>query len=408
MSKYTIMHKDIAVSDVTISDVSGAMTSIDGIINEQHLPVGIKYTVRNQTDYSRLIEWWRGRSIPASRLGIDEVIKTLDIENTQVLLTKNMGLSLSDHYWIKPYGSELKYSEVNFYQNGFSEDLGDLLLGISNTTTVDKSINLLTPNNSSDGFLPKKWKITNGTRCLIKGGDLPVYQQPINEIIASSIMERLNIPHVDYKLIWYRDKPYCICEDMVDMQSELVSGENIRNIRRKENDENDYLHYVNICTDLGIADIQHNLDMMIVLDFLITNEDRHFNNFGLLRNPDTLEWIGIAPIYDSGNSLRYKSLTESFTKDGIVCKPFKATHNEQLELVTSFDWYEPSNLNGIEDEIRELLNNDKVSEYISPMRASAICDWLSKKIGYLERTALSKEKTQKFITSKPKFDYADN
>ena len=42
---------------------------------------------------------------------------------------------------------------------------------------------------------------------------------------------------------------------------------------------------------------------MIVLDYLIVNEDRHQNNFGVVRNAETLEYLGAAPIYDSGTSL---------------------------------------------------------------------------------------------------------
>lgn len=40
---------------------------------------------------------------------------------------------------------------------------------------------------------------------------------------------------------------------------------------------------------------------MIVLDYLIVNEDRHQNNFGVVRNAETLEYLGAAPIYDSGH-----------------------------------------------------------------------------------------------------------
>jgi len=62
-------------------------------------------------------------------------------------------------------------------------------------------------------------------------------------------------------------------------------------------------------------------------DFLITNTDRHMNNIAILRNPDTLKVIGMAPIYDSGNSmfykdsideLRYKNLKEIKTNSFIV------------------------------------------------------------------------------------------
>lgn len=47
---------------------------------------------------------------------------------------------------------------------------------------------------------------------------------------------------------------------------------------------------------------------MLVLDYIIANEDRHFNNFGALRNAETLEWLGMAPIYDSGSSLGYDKM----------------------------------------------------------------------------------------------------
>ena len=40
-------------------------------------------------------------------------------------------------------------------------------------------------------------------------------------------------------------------------------------------------------------------------DFLMTNKDRHLANFGLLRDSNTLECIGPAPIFDTGNSMFY-------------------------------------------------------------------------------------------------------
>ena len=78
---------------------------------------------------------------------------------------------------------------------------------------------------------------------------------------------------------------------------------------------------------------------MIVLDFLIGNEDRHFNNFGLIRNAVTLEWIGVAPIFDCGTSLWYNT-QESLIKPlspNLPAKPLKKTHREQT------GWHERRN-----------------------------------------------------------------
>lgn len=79
---------------------------------------------------------------------------------------------------------------------------------------------------------------------------------------------------------------------------------------------------------------------MIVIDYLLANTDRHYNNFGAIRNANSLEWIGSAPIYDSGTSLWCNTPTKLIRPlaSDLPSKPFKETHEEQLKLVSSFDW----------------------------------------------------------------------
>lgn len=144
-----------------------------------------------------------------------------------------------------------------------------------------------------------------------------------------------------------------------------------------------YQHYRNCCEKLGVPNVTHALDQMLVLDYLIANEDRHFNNFGLLRNPDTLEWLGPAPIYDSGSSLGYDKLTPQIRSGtGITCKPFKRTHQEQLRLVTSFAWLDLSKLDGVEQDIRETFAG--AEEFIDKERVEAIITSVNQRIQTLE------------------------
>ena len=44
---------------------------------------------------------------------------------------------------------------------------------------------------------------------------------------------------------------------------------------------------------------------MIMTDFIITNSDRHWYNFGILRDVETLRFVSMAPIFDNGNSMFY-------------------------------------------------------------------------------------------------------
>ena len=62
---------------------------------------------------------------------------------------------------------------------------------------------------------------------------------------------------------------------------------------------------------------------MITVDYLLANEDRHQNNFGVIRNAETLEYLGPAPLYDNGSSLWFDKPTAMIGGGRVVCKPFK-------------------------------------------------------------------------------------
>jgi len=385
--RYTLMHKNIAVADIDIDEILGGISKIRGIISKEHLPVGVvPMQCQNETiDRFAFNQWWTGRSIPASRMGLSDMLDTLGIASSNLLLTKCLGLSLSDHYWIRPYESNMLWEDVNFFDNDFSEDIGDLLFG---TNGKNSGFDLSSPDNTSDGNLKKRWKIIDGKRCLLKSGSNPYSQQTFNEVIASKIMERFGIDHVPYSVTWINDEPYSVCEDFVTKDTELISAWRVLQLRTKANHESEYLHYVNICRELGI-DIVSSLDKMIVLDYIIANEDRHFNNFGLLRDANTIEWIGAAPIFDSGTSLWYDRLTSRIPINGVNCKPFKKTHGEQLKLVSSLEWFEASKLDGIEDEILEVFSDDKAAQYIDTERAKTIAAEVRNRIEVVESMAMS-------------------
>lgn len=383
--KYTLMHKNISVADIEIDEAIGGITAIDNISAKEHLPIGVLHPLRHNETVDRyaLNHWWAGRSIPASRMGVADALDTLGVYNTKLLLTKCLGLSLSDHYWIKPFNSNISWENVNFFDNDFSDDIGDVLFGMNDKKA---GFDFLSPDNTSDGNLQKRWKIIDGKRCLLKSGSAPFRQQPFNEAIAVIIMNKLAIDHVPYSVTWIEHKPYSVCEDFVTKHTELISAWRIMQLRPKANHENEYLHYVNICNELGI-DIVPALNRMIVLDYIIANEDRHFNNFGLLRNADTLEWLSAAPIYDSGTSLWYDTATVNISGSDVLCKPFKKKHSEQLKLVSSFDWLDTSKLDGIENEILDILCNDKAVQYVEVERARAIVAEVRKRIDLLGKFA---------------------
>lgn len=380
--KCLLMHKRIPVADIELDDATGFVRRLGEIYAPKHMPIGIP--IKNKTaDRAAFNTWWTDRAIPASRSGIREALEELEIADTKLLLVRCYGLSLSDQYWVKPEDSELKWDDINFFEHLFSDDIGDILFGAPKKGNV---LNLSSPDNTSDGFLKKRWKIIDGRRCLIKGGSNPFRQQPFNEVIASEIMERLDILHVPYTLIWNKDAPYSVCVDFIDENTELIPAWRVMMTQKKSNSTSVYRHFVNCCEALGVSGVVSFLDRMITLDYIIANEDRHFNNFGLLRNAETLEWLGMAPIYDSGSSLGYDKLPGQMRNErNVVCKPFKNHHLEQLKLVHSFDWLDLSRLYDIEEIIRAVLSTDTDELYIDEYRIAAVVSSVKRRLENLEQ-----------------------
>ena len=367
MMKYILMHREIEVAEIELDELSH-ITNIYEVYAEEHFPVGT--LGKHGVDKTMLAKWWAKRSIPASRSGLRETLDLLHMSVPQELLAKCYGLSLSDQYWISPKDKPLMWKEINFFDHDFSEDVGNLLFGYGE---FSDSMSLISPDNTSDGQLIKKWKIADGKRVLIKGGSNPYQQEPLCEVIASGIAERLCIPHTKYTLLWKHEKPFSVCQDFITSETELVSAYHIMQSRKKPNDLSDYEFYLNCAEQLGVKNIREQTEKMIVLDFLIGNEDRHFNNFGLIRNAVTLEWIDVAPIFDCGTSLWYNT-QESLIKPlspNLLAKPFKKTHREQIKLVKDFSWLDMKKLKGMEEEMEEILSQ---SPYISRERRTVLCD----------------------------------
>ena len=152
------MHKRIAVAEIELDDATASYKRPAWFM---HRSIFLwRITVKKGVaDRAALNEWWTDRSIPASRSGIREALETLEIASTKMLLVRCYGLSLSDQYWICPEGSGLTWDAFNFFDNDFSDDIGDVLFGANKKADV---LDFSSPDNTSDGNLKKRWKIMDG------------------------------------------------------------------------------------------------------------------------------------------------------------------------------------------------------------------------------------------------------
>lgn len=382
----TLMNKYTPVIELNIDDDTASILKVTEVIHPEHLPIGVAI-VNGLPDKKSLNDWWRGRSIPASRSGIREALDIMNVTSTEQLLTKCFGLSLSDQYWINPKDNPLDWDRINFFQNPFSDDVGNALFG---QTSQHGELDLMSPCNTSDGWLRKKWKVIDGKRCLIKSGSNPFQQEPFNEALATSLHRRLNhAAYVPYSLVWENETPYSVCENFITPETELVSAYSIFKSVKRRNHHSLYEHFLLCCEHLSIPGMKEFLDYLLAFDFLIANTDRHFGNFGAIRNVDTLAWVGPSPVYDSGTSLWHDQVSRVIHPNGDVpSNPFKPTHAQQIVLAGSLDWIDFSALRDIDEELRILLSG---SPYIDEPRTDALCNGLKGRVEQLERLALEQK-----------------
>lgn len=387
---YTLCHKDIPVLNFEMKD--NKISNILEIYNKEHIPVGL--FTKPELESEQLNKWWTSRAIPASRQNLASALELLGNITTQNLITKSFGLSLSDHYWAKPCDSNIKWSEINFFQNEFSDDVGNALFGTLDIEDLSE-LSVLSPDNTSDGWLKKKWIIEKGKRILIKGGSGESQQEPFNEVLASEICKRLGIPYTEYKIINEGWDYYSACNDFVDINSEFIPASRINSLKNYSGGPWDkYSHFKETCKITGIENfdkIEKQLCSMLILDFIIANVDRHFGNFGFIRNPDSLEWIGLAPVFDSGSSLFY-NLPSSILEDkektassSIVARPFGYKQSDQIKLLPCKELCSNLPFNELSDISQWYYKILEQNKRIDKRRRELICELLEGRIKEVKR-----------------------
>lgn len=120
------------------------------------------------------------------------------------------------------------------------------------------------------------------------------------------------------------------------------------------------------------------INKMIVCDFIIANKDRHFNNFCIIRDVNTLKFIGVALIFDNGCSLWYDE-NDMYVGEFFLTKPFYY-EKTQIRLVKKLDWFDVSKLENFTDEVKNILLTNKL---ISKERIDKIINQINLRKEYI-------------------------
>ena len=128
---------------------------------------------------------------------------------------------------------------------------------------------------------------------------------------------------------------YCRCDAFTSDSVELVSAYEVIEGSKQQNDKSVYDNYIRICAELGIEEqqIRNFMDYQTLTDFIISNTDEHLGNFGILRDSNTMQYLGPAPIYDSGNSMFFKDSLFSQTRLSLLQQSITSFYDSEEKMI---------------------------------------------------------------------------
>ncbi len=380
-------HYELRLYDTTLLTFSLAEEGIEGLTakilsvsdkDKKLLPLDLGLSDED------LVPWLRRRVIPKNRTFVEEILKTLQlsVNNTKGIIDVCKGLSLNDSYWIVPQDFAGTFAEYNLYENRFSEILS--LVAYTGIGTTHKAFTT-SPELTTNGMLPKAWRlIENDGIYLYKGGTSGAANtgnEPFSEYYAHQVAEVMGLSSTPYDLENWKGILASKCKLFTDIDTAFIPiGRIVRTGGLKA-----VLKYYR---DLG-DEYYENIRSMLVFDAVIYNEDRHFGNFGLLRDNHSGEILRPAPLFDHGLSLfNYAmpsdlSTIEDYAKTRFPAYPdvtFESVFSEvcgktqtaQLRNLIGFTFKRHPSVNWPEER---LLTIEKYMQIRVRQLLSFICNW---------------------------------
>lgn len=288
---YEIMHGEKKVAEI---NTRGEAT----VFNERFIPYDLY--LDDDRDFDTLINnmnnfyyWCASRVLSLDRKYAKEILNSIgmaqavtDRDRAKISLSYHC-VSLTDIYWVKKSDEEISYEKINLYDNSLNEAVVELSLRGKPMTVTNQE---LAPDLSTKGCFPKAWIRRGKDFILLKdGGDDAVKK----ELLASRLCQCFDLKQVKYKEGFYDGQKVTESKIITSKQYSIVSKMAFEIYAQN--------HDLNVLDECLRIDKETYYGMNI-LDYLVGNIDRHPENWGLLVDNQTNEYVSLYPIMDFNQS----------------------------------------------------------------------------------------------------------
>lgn len=266
------------------------------VSDEELLPLYLKRT-------KDLEGWLSSRSIDSGRINSRLLKKALRLgaaDDVQTVLTVNAAM-ITDRYWFKPEGSDAVYENIRFKENQFDQ------LALRGDPDGFSRRPSRTPELTNTGSFEKCWKLIDGQWWMYKSGNELEY---FSELFICKLGEKLGLDVAHYEM----DGQYIRSLDFTN-----GAKVNFEPIKALVDEDEDYGNCFDLLHSIS-PELARQYLIIIWMDTVCYNMDRHTENFGFLRDLETGKIISLAPNYDNNIALIARGYPSDVNreKDGLI------------------------------------------------------------------------------------------
>lgn len=311
------------------------------VLNEALLPLYLKHI--HNADM-----WLETRAIDSHRANsrlLKKALRLKEKDDVSTVIHVN-GATITDNYWIRPLDSELKYDDVRFSDDYFAHLA--LKGSYDSFNRAANSKHSRTPELTNTGSFEKCWRLIDGKWWMYKTA---THDEMFSELFISRFGAALGINMAVYER---GDK----CVKTLDFTGGKYNFEPATSFMDDNDDYEDVISKLQELCPQAIPDYVR----MVFLDTIVANPDRHTANFGLLRDTDTGELLGLAPVFDHNMALISRGYPKAPKKSDLLLRLF----NELIEHHPQYKEYLPEvNEEVIREVIADLHMRVRTDEIVS-------------------------------------------
>lgn len=253
-------------------------------------------TIARDKNRDAIISWLANRTLSLSRKNAKWIYNLLRIEqfNTESQKARVSiicrSVSVLDNYWIKLDGDTATWESINVRHNPLNETIAQVALHGSSITLQGS---LTSPELTTNGAYAKAWRRHDDGRLWLHKLGANGNSESRIEVMCSDLLDKMNVRHCHYEAGEDGGEYVCMCPAMTDDNISIMSG----------------MDFYTYCNTNGIDFYKKILEIdadsiykMWIVDYLISNRDRHSQNWGLYYKPNSMEIVSCHPLFDHNNA----------------------------------------------------------------------------------------------------------